>query len=80
MEKIHNNILITNSYQFSDSPDFYYELEILDDFVYISYYENINLNSDTPSKKETVTFLPPDYAYEIAKKIVEELGEKYENI
>ncbi len=62
------NIEVYQDYTFMDDDDYKYTLSVEDVFTYIRYhdYENGKWN------KKDELMLPTTFAYEIAKKIVEE--------
>lgn len=62
------NIEIYRDYTFMDNDDYKYCLSVEDDFTTISYYE---FNIDKWHKVDELEF-PTPFAYEIAKKIIEE--------
>lgn len=63
-----NNISVYTDYTFMDGDNYKYTLSVEDDFVDIEYrdYENNHW------KKTDEFTLPTHFAYEIAKKIIEE--------
>lgn len=63
-----SGIEIYRDYTFMDSDDFKYTLFVEDDFTYIAYAD---LECGRWKKKEEL-MIPTTFAYEIAKKIVEE--------
>ena len=69
------NIEIYRDYTFMNDDDYKYTLSVEDDFTYIRYhdYEENHWNYEENHWKQTdEIMLPTTFAYEIAKKIIEE--------
>ena len=62
------NIEIYRNYTFMNDDDYKWTLAVEDDFTYIRYHEY----EDNKWKQKDELMLPTTFAYEIAKKIVEE--------
>lgn len=62
------NIEVYRDYTFMDDYDYKYTLSVEDDFTYVRYYDY----EDNKWKQKEELMLPTTFAYEIAKKIVQE--------
>lgn len=70
------NIEIYRDYTFmDDDADYKYTLSVEDDFTYIGYHDYENGKWD----KKDELMLPTAFAYEIAKRIIEEYEEMNKN-
>lgn len=66
-----SDIKIYKDYSFMNNNDYHYSLSVENDFTYIRYFK-------CNEQKQTL-MLPSDFAYEIAKKIIEEYERRHSN-
>lgn len=66
-----SNVKINHIYHITDSNDYYYELEVTDTFVYITYYQK---ETNGNFKKERTHSFPISLGYTIANSIIKEVN------
>ena len=66
-----SNVKINHIYHITDSNDYYYELEVTDTFVYITYYHR---DTNENFKKEQTHSFPISLGYAIANSIIKEVN------
>ena len=66
-----SNVKINQIYHITNSDDFYYELEVTDTFIYITYYHK---ETNGSFKKEQTHSFPISLGYAIANSIIKEVN------